>query len=101
MSVELKFRTQLCEILNIAISPDIYVKAYDTNYSTNVKIYQKNTPFGTELFVNVDLDRIQIPGLKADYNEAVYNYIRKNIRVTFDYDQGNIKYLVALRNYRR
>ncbi len=101
MSVELKFRTQLCEILGIAIDPNIYVKAYDTNYSVNVKIYQKNEIRGTELFVNVDLDRIQIPGLRADYNEAVYNYIRKNIRLTMDYEQGEIKYLVALRNFKK
>jgi len=101
MAVELKFRTPLYEILNIPIDSNIFVKAYDTTYSINIKIYQKHEDRGTELFVNVDLDRIQISGLKTNYNEAVYEYLRKNLHLTMTYDQGDIHYLIALRNYRK
>ena len=101
MAVELKLRTPLHEILGIEIDPNIFVKAYDTTYGVNLKIYQKHEDRGTELFVNVDLDRLQIPGLKADYNEAIYEYIRKTLHLTMTYDQGNIHYLVAIRNYRK
>jgi len=101
MAVELKFRLPLYEILNIAIDKDIFVKAYDTTYSTNVKIYQKHKKQGTELFVNVDLDATQITGLKKDYTEAVCQYIRDHLHLTMTYDQGDITYLIALRNYRK
>jgi len=101
MAAELKFRIPLYEILDIAIDKDIFVKAYDTTYSTNVKIYQKHLKQGTELFVNVDLDATQIAGLKKDYTEAVCQYIRDNLHLTMTYDQGDITYLIALRNYRK
>jgi len=101
MAVELKFRIPLHEILNISINQDIFVKAYDTTYSTNVKIYQKHENRGTELFVNIDLDATQIPGLKADYTAAVCEYIRENLHLTMTYDQGDIAYLIALRSYRK
>jgi len=101
MAVELKFRIPLCEILDISINKDIFVKAYDTTYSTNVKIYQKHENRGTELFVNIDLDCTQMPGLKANYTEAVCQYIRQNLHLTMTYDQGAITYLIALHNYRK
>jgi len=101
MAAELKFRIPLYKILNISIDKDIFVKAYDTTYSTNVKIYQKHENRGTELFVNIDLDATQIPGLKADYTEAVCQYIRDHLHLTMTYDQGDITYLIALRNYRK
>jgi len=101
MAAELKFRLPLYEILNIAIDKNIFVKAYDTTYSTNIKIYQKHENRGTELFVNVDLDQTQIPGLKSNYTEAVCQYIRTNLHLTMTYEQNEITYLIALRNYRK
>lgn len=101
MAVELKSRIPLYKILQIPINENIFVKVYDTTYGINIKIYQKHETQGTELFVNVDLDRIQIPGLKTDYEKAVYDYIRDNLHLTMTYDQGTIHYLIALRNYRK
>lgn len=101
MAMELKFRTPLRDILNIPIHDNIFVKAYDTTYGVNIKIYQKHLDQGTELFVNIDLDRIQLPGLKDNYKDAVYAYINHNLRLTMEYNNKDINYLVALRSYRK
>lgn len=100
MSTILKERIPLKDILQLPIDDQIIVKIYDTKYSVNIKIYEKNETLGTQLFVNVDLDQMQIPGLKNNYLTAVHDYIKKNIRLTIEYDQGNLQYFVVLRNYR-
>ncbi|WP_171015042.1 hypothetical protein [Culicoidibacter larvae] len=100
MSAVLKMRVPLRDIIDLPIDPNIFVKVYDTNYSVNIKIYQKETPMGTELFVNVDLDTASLPGLYDDYEAAVYKYIREHLRLSMEYDQGETRYFVTLRNYR-
>jgi|GEM_PF-3552090 len=97
MMIELRMRKPLVEIVDILVPKNIFVKVYETNYSVNIKIYQKH-PHGTELFVNVDINRDQIAGISNDFNTAVCEYIKENVHVTMGYQEGETKYFVALRN---
>ncbi|MGL5296748.1 MAG: hypothetical protein ACRDAO_07400 [Culicoidibacterales bacterium] len=100
MERKLKMRIQLKELIQLEIDPNIFVKVYDLGYAINIKIYQKELAHGTELYVNVDLDKSFLSGIYDDFEQAIEDYIRENLRLGMEYHRGDIHYFISLRSYR-
>ncbi|MGL4972840.1 MAG: hypothetical protein ACRC6H_06825 [Culicoidibacterales bacterium] len=100
MERKLKMRVQLKELIGLEIDPNIFVKVYDLGYAINIKIYQKELEHGTELYVNVDLDKSFLSGIYDDFEQAIASYIRENLRLGMEYHHGEIHYFISLRSYR-